>query len=162
MNVPFINLKSLIMKIFKNLWVLTLLIANTISAQSVELIETLNIEQIRLLDKSSKIIKENRHEFRALLNEEQKALLRDESFPRRERMAQLKASLSADQLNIFQANRMEDKESRKAFRRSLSPEQHTILKEAKKRGTHRPSTKEERKKLLEKIKERKKLLEVIE
>ena len=149
------------MKITKNIWVflcLTLLIANTLSAQNAELIETLNIEQIKLLDNSSKIMKENRKEFQLLLSKEQKALLRNETIARKERMLQLKSTLSLDQLRVFEANRAEDKASRRAFRRSLTPEQHLILKTARQKGTSRPRTRKEKDLLNEKIILRKKEL----
>lgn len=153
------------MKTKKKAWVLlglALLIINTSSAQNTELIETLNIEQIKLLDKSTQIMRENRMEINALLNEEQKTLLKDKSIARKERIIQLKSILSIDQLRTFEANREEDKESRKAFRRSLSIKQHTILKDAKKRGKHIPTNHIEKRQLLEKINERKKILRIVE
>lgn len=151
------------MKINKNIWAfwcLIFLMVNTLFAQNVELIETLNIEQIKLLDNSSKIMKENRKEFQLLLSKEQKALLRNETIARKERMLQLKSTLSLDQLRVFEANRAEDKESRRSFRRSLTPEQHLILKTARQKGTSRPRTRKEKDLLNEKILLRKKELGV--
>ena len=151
------------MKTIKNIWLLlglTMLIVNTLSAQNAELIETLNIEQIKLLDNSSKIIKENRKEFQLLLSKEQKALLRNGTIARKERMLQLKSTLSLDQLRVFEANRAEDKASRRAFRRSLTPEQHLTLKTARQKGNSRPRTRKEKDLLSEKIILRKKELGV--
>lgn len=154
------------MKTVKNIQFLFALMAflsvNFTSAQNAELIETLNIEQIKLLDKSKQIIKENRREFKALLNEEQKNLLKNKSISKRERMTILKPMLSQEQLNIYTANRAEDKESRKAFRNSLSPDQHAILKTARHNRIHKPANRAEKKILMEKITERKKALGIID
>ena len=149
------------MKTMKNIWLLlglTMFIVSTLSAQNAELIETLNIEQIKLLDKSMEIIKENRKEFNALLNDEQKNLLKNKSIPRRERMTQLKAVLNQNQLSVLEANRTEAKESRMSFRKSLSKEQRELLKMRRENKAHKPKNRAEKKLLLEKIALRKKAL----
>lgn len=153
------------MKTNKKIWVLlgiTLLIMNISSAQNAELIETLNIEQIKLLDKSMKVIQKNREAFKTLLNDEQKAILKNKSTPRKERMTQLKAALNPNQLSVYEANRAEAKESRIAFRKSLSKEQRDKIKLARENGTHKPNNRAEKKLLMEKIAARKMALGITE
>ena len=115
------NLKKISLLVFS-------LFAFSIYAQSPELINELNQEQILLLEESITTIKSNRDSFKSNFTSEQKAILKDKSISRIDRWIKLETTFTEAQKAQYQENKERAKASRVAFRKSLTLEQKAKLK----------------------------------